>query len=672
MDTTLLRDNLTLADALKHQGDRAPRRSRRDKKTQERRLIILCPECNHHALEYTPSTGNFHCWKCGIYGHFSDVEDPEKKQRRQHPAASPPKEGEVPIHVEDYMPLDEKDTVSCVDLYAGTDEELETDPVLSIGLRAVQKAVRYYLRKMDIPLKVALDARIGVAERFITTKEDEKAGAKGMLRPCIAFRNYVDGYLVNIKYRCIGVKKVAVTIFGENRYYLQFDKGFDQQSAFTPCAPYGIDVLNPAHGQRHETLYICEGEKDCLTLRTLGLHPAISVASGANTDLARSFEAFRTWLEPLRRIIVVGDQDEKGRQLARKLVDFFDAQDVYVAHWDQRQCGKDISDVHHKMGADVARTVVSQAQLSQTEDVCEYTGKADMDLIADEALGLGDEGYDLQLGELMNQVFRITDMGGLIIVSGVPGSGKSDWIDFFAATQMARHDDHVCYCSFEVPDKHRHLRKLTQTWIGATPTTSLTREQLYPYIQAVTDHVTHLNLRHSRPTYQRVLHRAEAVLARHPNMRYLIIDPYLYLSMSIGHNITETEAIKQMLTSVQDWAHLHHVWVIIVAHPRKMTTRDGSDELEEINFYTLSGSANWANVADFLMTIKRVVRNGVSYTVFDMLKVRFQEICHPGTVYLSRHPISMRYDARPTAEDCMKQGRTDDFPWKINQLTINS
>lgn len=669
MNTDKRKTDISLADTLKLMGDRKPRRSGRNKDTNEHNYIIQCPECNRHALEYTPSTGNFHCWHCEIYGHFTDVECKDAHGNPIKPATSRskvPQEGEIPIQLEDYMPLDEHDTFDCADLYGGTDEELEHDTRINSEHFKAQKTVRYYLRQMQIPLEVAVAARIGVANRFVTTKEDEKQGAKGMLRTCIAYRNYIDGYLVNIKYRCVDAKKVPVTLFGENRYYIQFEKGFDQLSAFTPCAPYGIDELNPAHGRHYDTLYICEGEKDCLTLRALGFTPVVSVASGAHTDLAKSFEAFADWIKPLRRVIVVGDQDEKGRQLSHKLVDFFDAQEVLVAQWDQRQLGKDISDVNRMMGEEVARSIVDKAKPCQREDVCEYTAAADIELITDEALGLGDNGYDLHLGPIMNEHFRLSDMGGLIIVSGVPGSGKSDWIDYFAVTQMAYHGDHVCYCSFEVPDKHRHLRKLTQTWIGATPTTTLTREQLRPYIHTVTDHVTHLNLRHSKPTYQRVLHKAEGVLARHPNLRFLIIDPYLYLSMPMGHNITETEAIKQMLTAVQDWAHLHHVWVIIVAHPRKMSTREGTDEFEEINFYTLSGSANWANIADFLMTIKRVVRNGVSYSVLDMLKVRFQELCHPGTVYHTRHPVSMRYAEHATAEECAVRGMTEDFPDPLN------
>lgn len=665
-----LRTGLTLKETTE-KSDRTKNGSR-DKQTNERTTILQCPECGKHALQVTPSTGRFFCWNCGIYGHFTDVEGDERTAKaptttaaqRLQQAYSSLDDGHVSLHVEDYMPLSDFEAAQIVDLYAGTDDELAADQTLDNDQRRAQQMARTYLHHMGITLDVARRERLGVAQRFITTKDDEKAKSKGMLRECIAYRNYIDGYLTNVKFRCITAHDVTSNVFNKSLRLREFEKGFEQLAAFTPCAPYGIDVLNPAHGLVHDTLYVCEGEKDCLTLRSLGFLTAISVPSGANTDLVKAFQAFRQWLEPIHRVFVVGDQDDRGRPLAKKLVEFFDAQDVFIAQWDQRLMGKDISDVRIRMGDDIARALVRDALRCQTDDVCEYTATHDEDRIADYALGLTDPGYDLHLGSLMNQHFRLTTSGGLIIITGVPGSGKSDWINFFATTQMAFHDDHVCFCSFEEPDKHRHLHHLTQIWVGATPTAQLSREQLQPYIHAVTSHVTHLDLRRERPTYRRVLRRAESVLARNPNLRHLIIDPYLYLTMTEGQNITETEAIKQMLTAVQDWGHQHHVWITIVAHPRKMTTREGSEDYEEINFYTLSGSAHWANVADFLISVKRCTRNGVPYTEYDALKVRFQEFCHPGKVCLKRNDISRRYAERANAEDCMVPRADDDAPWQ--------
>ena len=47
--------------------------------------------------------------------------------------------------------------------------------------------------------------------------------------------------------------------------------------------------------------------------------------------------------------------------------------------------------------------------------------------------------------------------------------------------------------------------------------------------------------------------------------------------------------------------------------------------MEDINMYTISGSANWANLADFILSITRINEPDRAFTRLDVLKVRDQE-----------------------------------------------
>lgn len=100
-----------------------------------------------------------------------------------------------------------------------------------------------------------------------------------------------------------------------------------------------------------------------------------------------------------------------------------------------------------------------------------------------------------------------------------------------------------------------------------------------------------------------------------------------------------------MLTKFQTWGRVNHIWVVIVAHPRGLKTVNGRNELEAINMYTISGSANWANLADFILTVSRISEPDRAFTRIDMLKVRDQELCRTGTVYYTRRPCG-RYETR--------------------------
>lgn len=152
------------------------------------------------------------------------------------------------------------------------------------------------------------------------------------------------------------------------------------------------------------------------------------------------------------------------------------------------------------------------------------------------------------------------------------------------------------------------------------------------------------------PTPGNILHRADLVRRRQP-LKYLVIDPYLFVEAQSGKGETETQSIKSMLTRFQSWGRENHIWVIIVAHPRSLKKIDGKNAMEDINMYTISGSANWANLADFILSITRINEPDRAFTRLDVLKVRDQELCRTGTVYYTRQPCG-RYEEHESEEKC--------------------
>ena len=208
----------------------------------------------------------------------------------------------------------------------------------------------------------------------------------------------------------------------------------------------------------------------------------------------------------------------------------------------------------------------------------------------------------------------------------------------------------VCYLSFEVPDKDKHIAHLVHLLLGKANTTAYTDEQLTPYIDFLNTHMIHLDMHEVPPTPGNILHRADLIRRRHP-LKYLVIDPYLFVEAQSGKNETETQSIKSMLTRFQSWGRDNHIWVIIVAHPRSLKKIDGKNEMEDINMYTISGSANWANLADFILSITRINEPDRAFTRLDVLKVRDQELCRTGTVYYTRQPCG-RYEEHESEEEC--------------------
>lgn len=669
-DPNLRRDNIAEKDL----STEWVKKGSVNKFNKERDMMYQCPECGHHAFALSPKAGWFHCWACGIWGIITDKKTASIPQQQ---AESKPNNGStthksahnqspssacnainlpsVTSTLEDYVEVDNDTIESISDI--STDSELKGE----------QKTVHEYLDEQGIPVEWAVKMRWGVASRMVKVKGEEQAKR----RTCIAYRNYVEGVLTNVKFRTVSTVTTTHNTPRGTFTTTRREKGFDQVSAFTPCAPYNIDCLRPSPGNHPTVLYITEGEKDCLTLMRLGYKHVVSAASGAQTDHKRSFEAFEEWLKTIRQVVICADMDVPGRKMAAALVEYFNNKQVYVCHWDQRTHGKDISELVERHGTEQARHIVDSAKPVARDDIEDFNSPETMKATLLAARGLYDHGYSTGIGPVTDSHFKLFDQGGLVVVTGTPNTGKTDFLNFFTMSLLRQRRSHVCYCSFETPDKCRHAGDLTRIWAGSIDLSKLPEEKAIPFARQVMNHVTHIRMRREKPTPQAVLRKVETVINIHPSLEFLVIDPYLYLSLGKGNNENETDAIKAMLTEVQDWAHDHHIWVFIVAHPRKLQKDDGSKELEEVDMYSISGSANWANIADYVVSIKRIQqrhpdgRVKADYTKVSVLKVRDQQICVPGDIFYNRQR-SGRYDERNTEQEAITgKGTQDIAPWEL-------
>ena len=156
---------------------------------------------------------------------------------------------------------------------------------------------------------------------------------------------------------------------------------------------------------------------------------------------------------------------------------------------------------------------------------------------------------------------------------------------------------------------------------------------------------------------------------------YLVIDPYVFINVTEGGNrATETEKVRLMLTRLQQWSRARHIWTVVVAHPR-IQYKDGHEAFPPLDLYSIAGSAQWANLADYLLTVTRVNKpeEGKTFSIVEMLKVRDQEFCRPGKVYYMRQPCG-RYDERESEDECIAEvlhGKIlpkDEEPWRMRGI----
>ncbi|XP_054793083.1 twinkle homolog protein, chloroplastic/mitochondrial-like [Prosopis cineraria] len=198
--------------------------------------------------------------------------------------------------------------------------------------------------------------------------------------------------------------------------------------------------------------------------------------------------------------------------------------------------------------------------------------------------------------------------GELTIVTGVPNSGKSEWIDALLCnvTRIAGWKFALCSMENRVREHARKLleKHLKKPFFDTRYGESVERmsvEELEQGKSWLSDTFQLIRCEgDALPSITWLLDLAKIAVLRH-GVRGLVIDPYNELDHQRPPSMTETEYVSQMLTKIKRFAQHHgcHVW--FVAHPRQLQNWVGGPP----NLYDISGSAHFINKCDNGIVIHR-------------------------------------------------------------------
>lgn len=660
-------------------------------------IQVTCPKCGKHHCFIKVDNGMTHCWSCNWSGYLEEMKsllgkgsgkvngnyyaNAQKKQQDEHKAKD-----YVPMLPDDFLEIDAETRSWLYPIYPfKTQEEqqqfidhfhpanlLSRHPkarplITATQLASLQSMVQRYIQAMKLSPDIIVKEGVMCAWMKQTADDTKSEDPKGVeMVPAIAYCNYLDGKIINVKFR-----SVQHPVTGE------WSKLFCQVSPTKPCAPYGIDSINLLRpdAQPIRQLIITEGEKDRLTLMTCGFPYVLSIANGANTNIEESHEAFDEWIQQAGEIIICGDTDRPGRRLVKLLIEQYQTRAKVTT---LPQGKKDISEVYDAFGSREVQRIIAEAQGISDADI--YDLSEHKEDILDIMMGNYDRGYEVGMGGLTDGIFHPTSEGGLIILTGRPNSGKTDFLNCLMAHLMYHNQKRVAFFSFEKPIKGKHVREIARIALGVRNTENMdgaespkeARLENQRVLDYLSEHMVDFDTKTRLPDSNYIIGMMEAMMNRKKQkIDYLVIDPYVFINMTEGGSrATETEKVRLMLTKLQAWSRTRHIWTVVVAHPR-IQYKDGHEAFPPLDIYSVAGSAQWANLADFLLTVNRISKpeEGKMFTIVEMLKVRDQEFCHPGKVYYVRQPCG-RYDERESENDCIAeamQGKVlakDDEPWR--------
>ena len=195
-----------------------------------------------------------------------------------------------------------------------------------------------------------------------------------------------------------------------------------------------------------------------------------------------------------------------------------------------------------------------------------------------------------------SDVFRFKG-SGILTVTGIPGHGKTEFVDSCILDLARMHGHESIICGFEqTPEEHiiKLSRKLIgtdvtcKTWFNEKNMPELT--QAYNYI---TSKIKHIDANKVGGNVLEILDIAAQQVAESRanggDPKYLVIDPFNMLSMKGKFN--GHEKIEEILRRLTTFSHQMNMMVILVAHPFKMRKDEKTGEYEVPDFYSVKGSS---------------------------------------------------------------------------------
>jgi twinkle protein len=396
------------------------------------------------------------------------------------------------------------------------------------------------------------ELKVSTAKEYMPqTKKEENV---------ILFNYYMGGQLTNIKYR-------------DGRKNFKLYKGAEKIF-------YNIDNI-----VGYDWCVITEGEMDVLALYEAGIPNAISVPNGAtlNTNNLEYLDNCIDYFEDKEKIILAVDSDPPGQALQTELIRRLGAEVCFLT--DFEEC-KDANEYLIKEGKEALRKRIEKARPVPLENVTTF--KDIEDDVTDFVMNGFKPGFQIGL-ENFDDIFS-TYTGQFITVTGIPSSGKSDWVDQMCVGYNKNYGWKTAFASPENAPTYLHAHKLMRKVWGDMPNKGDIGKDKW---NEVADHINSnfFFIDMERYTLESVL-RKGAELVKRKGIKCLVIDPF----NKVRDVDCQTEDVNrytmEYLTKIETFAKKYDVLVFIVAHPTKMY-KDKNGKIEEPTMYNIKGGGEW-------------------------------------------------------------------------------
>ena len=467
----------------------------------------------------------------------------------------------------------------------GASEKVYVRP--QIEYKPTSSKVEQWFETRGITKQTLADLRVGEGQEFMPQT--------GKSENTIQFNYYMGDQLINVKYR-------------DGRKNFKLYKGAEKIF-------YNINSIIG-----YDTCVIVEGEMDVLAMHEAGVKNVISVPNGAtlNSNNLEYLDNCIDYFEDKTKIVLAVDADEPGQALRQEFIRRLGAEVCYLI--DFEDC-KDANDYLLKHGAEKLRDAIHNVRPVPLE------GVSTLKDVEDELKDFVQNGFKpgFQIGlKNFDSIFS-TYTGQFITVTGVPSSGKSDFVDQMVVGYNQLYGWKTAYASPENQPVYLHAHKLMRKhWQDMPEVGDIGGDKWKQVTEHVNDNYFFIDM--DKYNLEAVL-RKGAELVKRKGIKCLVLDPFNKIRDTNANSDDVNRYTMDYLQKIETFCKKYDVLTFIVAHPTKMYKgQDG--KIEEPTMYNIKGGGEWYDASYHGLLVHRDYE--AKTTKVKVLKVKFQNLGENG------------------------------------------
>jgi len=456
-----------------------------------------------------------------------------------------------------------------------------------VAPNGVQTKVQDWFATRGISNKTLLDLHVSEGSEFMPQT--------GKAENAIHFNYFMGDQLINVKYR-------------DGRKNFKLYKGAEKVF-------YNINSI-----VGYDWCVIVEGEMDVLALHEAGIKNAISVPNGAtlNSNNLDYLDSCIDYFDDKIKIVLAVDADEAGQALKQEFVRRLGAEVCYLVDFNG---SKDANEFLIEHGAKALREVVNVSTQIPLEGVSTLRD------VEGELIDFVHNGFKpgFQIGlDHFDSIFS-TYTGQFITVTGIPSSGKSDFVDQMCVGYNKNYGWKTAFASPENKPNYLHVHKLIRkTWEGLPTTADIGSAKWEQTTEHINSNYFFIDM--DRYSLDEVLKKG-AELVKRKGIKCLVIDPF----NKVRDLNCKTEDVNrytmEYLTKIEVFAKKYDVLVMVVAHPTKMY-KGADGKIEEPTMYNIKGGGEWYDASYHGLLVHRDY--DAKTVKVKVLKVKFQNLGENG------------------------------------------